>query len=133
MLLLGPYCFCPLLCPSLHEMFSDVSFLVFPILLFSSFSLYYSLRQAFLFLLAILWELCIQMGISSFSPLPFPSLLFSAICKAFSDNHFAFFAFLFLGDGLDHFFLYNVTNLCPYFCRHSISSSPLNLFLTSTV
>ena len=39
-------------------------------------------------------ELCIQMGISFFSPLPFPSLLFTAICKASSDNHVAF---LFLG------------------------------------
>ena len=41
-------------------------------------------------------------GYISFSRLPFVSLLFSAICKASSDNHFAFFAFLFLGDGLDH-------------------------------
>ena len=39
-------------------------------------------------------ELCIQMGISFFSPLPFTSLLFTAICKASSDNHVAF---LFLG------------------------------------
>jgi len=37
----------------------------------------------------------------SFSPLPFTSLLFMSICKDSSDNHFAFFAFLFLGDGLD--------------------------------
>ena len=37
------------------------------------------------------------MGLS-FSSLPLASLLFSAICKACSDNHFAFFAFLFLGD-----------------------------------
>ena len=43
-------------------------------------------------------ELCIQMGISFFSLLPFASLLFSAICKASSDNHFAF---LFLGNDLD--------------------------------
>ena len=37
-------------------------------------------------------ELCIQMGISFLFPfsLPFPSLLFTAICKAFSENHFAF-------------------------------------------
>ena len=41
-------------------------------------------------------ELCIQIGISSFSPLPFTSLLFSAICKASSDNHFAFLHFFFL-------------------------------------
>ena len=33
---------------------------------------------------------------TSFSPLPFTSLLFSDICKASSDNHFAFFHFFFL-------------------------------------
>ena len=33
----------------------------------------------------------------SFSPLPFTSLLFSAICKASSDNCFAFLRFFFLG------------------------------------
>ena len=32
----------------------------------------------------------------SFSPLFFASLLFTAMCKAFSDNHFAFFNFFFL-------------------------------------
>ena len=31
----------------------------------------------------------------------FTSLLFTAICKASPDSHFAFFAFLFHGDGLD--------------------------------
>ena len=36
------------------------------------------------------------MGVSSFALLPFASLLFSAICKASSDNHFAFLHF-FLG------------------------------------
>ena len=58
-------------------------------------------------------ELCIQMDISFLFSLPFTSLLFSAVCKAFSDNHFAFFAFLFLGDGLGHHLLYNVMNLHP--------------------
>ena len=33
----------------------------------------------------------------SFSPLPFTSFLFSVICKASSDNHFAFLYFFFLG------------------------------------
>ena len=44
-------------------------------------------------------ELCIQMSIFyfSFSPLALASLLFSAICKASSDNHFAFLHFFFLG------------------------------------
>ena len=41
--------------------------------------------------------------------------------------------FLIHGDGLDPCLLYNVTNLSPQFIRHSIRSSPLNLFLTSTV
>ena len=36
-------------------------------------------------------ELCIQWVYLSFSPLSFISLLFSAICKASSDSHFAFF------------------------------------------
>ena len=38
------------------------------------------------------WELCIQMDLS-FSTLLFTSLLFTAICKAASDNHFAFLHF----------------------------------------
>ena len=42
-------------------------------------------------------ELCIQMVYLSFSPLPFASILFSAICKASSENHFTFFHFFFLG------------------------------------
>ena len=35
-------------------------------------------------------KLCIQMGISFLFSFAFASLLFTAICKAFSDNHFAF-------------------------------------------
>ena len=42
-------------------------------------------------------ELCIQMGISFLSPLLFTSLVFSAICKASSDNHFTFLHFFFGG------------------------------------
>ena len=46
----------------------------------------------------------------SFSPLPFASLLFIAICEGSSDNHFAFLHDFFLGitGGLDHTLLYNV-------------------------
>ena len=62
-------------------------------------------------------ELCIQWIYLSFSLLPFTFLLFSAICKVSSDNHFAFF---FLGDGLDHCLLYKVMNLHPQFFRHSV-------------
>ena len=71
--------------------------LVFPILLFSSISLHWSLRQAFLSLLAILWNSAFKWVYLSFSLLPLDSLLYSAICKASSDNHVAFSHFFFLG------------------------------------
>ena len=48
-------------------------------------------------LLAILWNSAFRWVHLSFSPLPLASLLFSAICKASSDNHFAFLHFFFLG------------------------------------
>ena len=70
---------------------------VFPILFFSSVSLHWSLRKAFLSLLALLWNSVFKWVYVSFSPLPLASLLFSAICKASSDNHFAFLHFFFLG------------------------------------
>ena len=71
--------------------------LVFPILLFSCISLHWSLRKAFLSLLAILWNSAFRWVYLSFSPLPFAFLLFTVICKASSDNHFAFLHFFFLG------------------------------------
>ena len=114
-------------CAHLHEMFPwylSLFFfkrsLVFPILLFSTISLHWSLRKLFLSLLIILWNFSFRWIYLSFSPLPFTSLLFSDTCKASSDNHFAF-AFLLLGDGFDHCLLYSVMNLCPYFFRHSIN------------
>ena len=64
--------------------------LVFPILLFSSVYLHWSLRKAFLSLHALLWNSAFKWVYLSFSPLPFASLLFPAICKVSSDNHFAF-------------------------------------------
>ena len=70
--------------------------LVFPILLFSSISFHCSLRKAFLSLFAILWNSAFRWVYLSFSPLPFASLLFSALCKPFSDNHLAFLHFFFL-------------------------------------
>ena len=73
------------------------SSLVFPILLFSSISLHWLLRKAFLSLLVILWNSAFKWVHLLFSPLPLASLLFSAICKASSHNHFAFLHFFFLG------------------------------------
>ena len=69
---------------------------VFPILLFSSISLYYSLK-AFLSLLAILSNCAFSWMYLYLSPLLFTSLLSSAIHEASSDNHFAFLHFFFLG------------------------------------
>ena len=83
--------------------------LVFPILLFSSISLHWSLGKAFLSLLAILWNSAFKWVYLSFSPLPFSFLLFSAICKASSDNHFAFLHFFYLGLVLTT----DSMNLCP--------------------
>ena len=71
--------------------------LIFPILLFSSISLHWSLRKAFLPLLAILWNSAFKWIYLSFSPLLFTSLLFTAICKASSDSHFAFLHFFSMG------------------------------------
>ena len=64
--------------------------LVFSILLFSSISLHWSLRKAFLSLLAILWNSAFRWVYLFSSPLTLASFLFSAICKASSDSHFAF-------------------------------------------
>ena len=104
--------------------------LVFPILLFSSISLHRLLRKACFSLLTILWNSAFKWVYLSISPLLFTSLLFSAICKASSDSHLASFALLSLGDGLDSCLMHNVMNLHPLFLRHSIRSSPLNLFFT---
>ena len=87
--------------------------LVFPIILFSSISLHWSLRKTFLSLLAILWNSAYKWVFLSFSPLLFTSLLFRAICKAPLRQPFCFFAFLFLRDGLNPCFLYNVTDIHP--------------------
>ena len=108
--------------------------LVFPILLFSFISLHWSLRKAFLSLLAILWNSAFKCEYLSFSPLLFTSLLFTAICKASSDNHFAFLHFFSMGMVL---ILVSCTmswtSVYSLSGTLSIRSSPLNLFLTSIV
>ena len=74
-------------------------------------------------------EFCIQMGISFLFSFAFASLLFTAICKVSSENHFAFLHFFFLGMVL-------ITASCTmsWTSVHSslgtlsIRSNPLNLF-----
>ena len=59
----------------------------FPILLFSFISLHCLFKKAFLISPGYSLELCIQLGISFPFSFAFSSLLFSAICKATSNNH----------------------------------------------
>ena len=108
--------------------------LVFLILLFSSICLHWSLRKALVSLLAILWNSAFKWVYLSFYPLPFTSLLFSAICKASSDNHFAFLHFFFLVMVLIPASCTVLwTSICSSLGTLSIESNPLNLFVTSTV
>ena len=105
--------------------------LVFPLLLFSSIFKHYSLKKAFLSLLAILWNSAFISVYLSLSSLLFASLLSSAICKASSDN-VCLLAFLFLWDGFVRCLLYNIMELCPHSSGTLLSrSNPLNLFITS--
>ena len=136
----GSLLFLPFIVPSLawsvpliSPVFLKCS-LVFSSLLFSSTSLHCSLKQAFLSLLAILQNSEFRWICLPFSPLPFTSLLFLTLCKASSDNHFAFLQFSFLGIGF-------ITTSCTVsqISFHSSSDTlftrvnHVNLFVTSTV
>ena len=81
----------------LHSsVYSCYHFLISSAYFFPSISLHWSLRKAFLSLFAILWNSAFRWVYLFFSPLPLASLLFSAICKASSENHFAHLHFFFL-------------------------------------
>ena len=69
-------------------------------------------EESFLSLLAILWNSAFKWVYLSFSPLPFPSLISQLFVRP-PQTTICLFAFLFLGDGLDHCLLYNVMNLRP--------------------
>ena len=94
--------------------------------------LHCSLGRAFLFFLAILWNSGFRWVYLSFSPLPFTSL-FSTICKASSDNHFAFALFFFLGMVLITAPIQWHEPLSTVLQALSTRSNALNLFVTSTV
>jgi len=120
-------------CPLVSLIFLARS-LVFPILLFYSISLHWSIKKALLFLLAIFLNSAFTWIYLSLSPVPFASHLSSAIDKASSDNHFAFFHCFFLGMVLVITFCTmlqtSVHNSSGTLCTWSRS---LNLFITSTV
>ena len=108
--------------------------LVFPIYCFPLFLFIDWWGKLFLSLFAVLWNSAFKWIDLFFSPLIFASRLFTAICMASSDSHFAFLHFFFLG-----------MVLIPVFCTMpqtsihsssgtlSVGSSPLSLLLTSTV
>ena len=102
LLLLGPHYFCLLLSPSLHEIFLGISHFLEEISSLSHsivFLYFFALiaDEGFLISPCYSLELYIQMGIFFLFPLPCTSRLFSAMCKASLDNHFAFLHFFFLG------------------------------------
>ena len=99
--------------PSVSLIFLNRS-LVFPILLFSSISLHWSLRKAFLSLLAILWNSAYNSNAYIFPfLLCFSLLFFLQLFVRPPQTANLLFAFLFHGDVLDPCLLYNVTNLRP--------------------
>ena len=135
LLLLSPYCFCPLLCTYLQEIFpwylqfSWRDLQSFP---FYCFALFLCIGHwGRLSCLSLVFSGTVHsVGYISFAPLLFASLL----CKAYSDNHFAFLQFFFFGMVL-------VTTYCTMLWNsvHSsigtlcTRSNLLNLFVTSTV
>ena len=139
LLLSGPHHFCPLLC-HLFLTFMPIFAWNFPLVSFlQEISKFFPFYCCPLFLCTDDWRrlsylsllffgtlhsdstLNVEKEYLSFSPLPLVSLLFSAICTGSLQKRqpFCFFAFIFLGDGLDFCLLYNVTNLCLQFIRHS--------------
>ena len=107
--LLNIFCFCLILAISvlycihacmkcsldIFNFIEEISSLSHSIVFF--YFLHWSLRKAFLSLLAILWNSAFKGVYLSFFPLLFTSLLFTAICKASSDKHFAFLHFFSMG------------------------------------
>ena len=80
-----------------HHFLEEI-FIVFPVLLFSSPFLLYSLRKAFISLLAIRWNCAFKWVYLSFSPSPFTSCLFSALCvRPPQTTTLPFLHFFFLG------------------------------------
>ena len=92
------------------------------------------MRKALLSLLAILWNFVFRWVYLSFSPLPFASFLFTEICNASSESHFGFLHFFFLGMVLITVSCkMSQTSVHRFSGTLSIRSSPLNLFVISTV
>ena len=112
--------------------FEENSSLSHPIVFLSS--LHCSFGKAFSSFLATLWNFAFSWVYFSLSPLPFISLLSSAICKASSDNYFAFLHFFFFGMVLvAASYTMLQTSVHSSLVSLSTVSNPLNLFITSAV
>ena len=86
-------------------------YLVFPILLFSSIILQYSLKEPSSSLLVILENSAFRWICLSFSPLPFPFLLFSAVLRPSQTIILPLGHFFFLGIDFGQPLLYNITSV----------------------
>ena len=108
-------------------------FLVFLILLFPSISLHCSFKKVS-YLSLVFSRILHWIGYISPFSLAFMSLLFSAICKASSEDHFAILHFFFLGMFLIIFF-YTVLGTSVYSSSGTLPtrSNPLNPFVTSSI
>jgi len=103
LLLLGPYHFCVVYCAhicmkcshGISSFLEEISSLYHCIIFLYFFALI--TEKTFLISPCYPLELCIQMGISFLFSFAFHFSSFTAICKASSDNHFAFLHFFFLG------------------------------------
>ena len=73
----------------------EISSLSYSIVFLSSFALI--TKEGFLSLLAVLWNSAFRWVYLSFFPVPLTSLLFAAVCKASSENAFAFLHLFILG------------------------------------
>ena len=104
--------------------------LIFPILLFPLLLFIFHWRRPSS-LLSIFWNSAFSWVYLSPYPFLFASFLSSVMCKASSDNHFAFLHFLFW-DGV-HCLLYLGASIHCSSGTLSTRSNLLNLFVTSTV
>ena len=128
--------YCAHLCPKcslgISSFLEEISILSHSLV--SSISLHWSLRKAFLSLLAIPWKSAFRWVYLSFSPFPLSSLFFPANCKASSDNHFDILYFFFLGMVLNTASCtMSPTSVHSSSGTVSIRSNHLKLFVTSTV
>ena len=71
------------------------------------------------------FKLCIQVDLSFIFSLAFHFSSILSYLLGLPRQPFCIFAFHFLGDDFDHRFLCSVTNLHPWFFRHSVRSNPL--------